>query len=234
MTVTYDIYDINKPITTISKNEEYGYYVAANNVKEIIDNYIESNEYDHIFVAYKLGENLHKEKIKTGDWIGLGGMTYNNEIGFSNIRVPNENSRLLYKYSSYNTFPEEVFVHEFLHDLERIEEEYGNNVIALHSYEENGYYEDDKIGLKEWYRDYLQSKITQKNLGLSKDVFIRKPVHESNFTSASNITKEYFNEPENLKDEIIYLFNKIKNEIYLNINFIQKKIMEDRSESIRI
>ena len=60
-------------------------------------------------------------------------MTYGNDIGLSNIRVPNENSTLLYKYTNYNTFPEEVYVHEFLHGLERIEKEYGNEVIELHS-----------------------------------------------------------------------------------------------------
>lgn len=39
-------------------------------------------------------------------------------IGFSNIRLPNNSGNYLYKYSETNKFPEEVFVHEFLHSLE--------------------------------------------------------------------------------------------------------------------
>lgn len=68
-------------------------------------------------------------------------MTYKKDIGFSNIRIPNENADLLYTYSNFNTFPEEVFVHEFLHNLERIENECKNEIPELHSYEKYGYSE---------------------------------------------------------------------------------------------
>ena len=41
-------------------------------------------------------------------------------IGYSNIRLPNSSKSYMYKYDSrINTFPEEVFLHEFLHSLER-------------------------------------------------------------------------------------------------------------------
>ena len=51
---------------------------------------------------------------------GYGSMTYK-QIGFSNIRLPNDRDSDIYKYSSTNTFPQEVFLHEFLHTLERNE-----------------------------------------------------------------------------------------------------------------
>ena len=39
-------------------------------------------------------------------------------IGFSNIRLPNDSKSYIYKYDSrINAFPEEVFLHEFLHSL---------------------------------------------------------------------------------------------------------------------
>ena len=63
---------------------------------------------------------------------------YKNDIGFSNIRIPNEKADLLYRYSDANTFPEEVFVHEFLHNLERVDKEYGNEIPELHDYEKYG------------------------------------------------------------------------------------------------
>lgn len=41
-------------------------------------------------------------------------------IGYSNIRLPNDQNSYIYTYDSRaNTFPEEVFIHEFLHSLER-------------------------------------------------------------------------------------------------------------------
>lgn len=72
MTVTYKVFNIDIPITSITDSKEHGYYITANDVNKIIDSYIESEEFDHIFVAYKLGEELHQEKIAIGgDWIGL-------------------------------------------------------------------------------------------------------------------------------------------------------------------
>ena len=47
------------------------------------------------------------------DWIGLGSMDYYG-IGFSNIRLPNDSESYIYKYNKrINTFPEEVFMHEY-------------------------------------------------------------------------------------------------------------------------
>ena len=141
-------------------------------------------------------------------------MTYGNDIGLSNIRVPNENSTLLYKYTNYNTFPEEVYVHEFLHGLERIEKEYGNEVIELHSYAEHGYQDDEIEGLKKWYKDYMQGRVQNSKLGLSKEVFSRKPVHSSNFTNSIDFSNEIFSEPQNLLEDIQKQFIKTKKYIY--------------------
>lgn len=73
MTVSYKTIIIDEPISTVSSSEEYGYYVSVDNTRDLLKKYIDNSEeeYDHIFVAYKLGEELHEEKIRTGDWIGL-------------------------------------------------------------------------------------------------------------------------------------------------------------------
>ena len=61
-------------------------------------------------------------------------------IGFSNIRLPNDSNSYIYKYNSrINAFPEEVFLHEFLHSLERNADEYGYERPELHDYEKYGY-----------------------------------------------------------------------------------------------
>lgn len=73
MTVTYKTFIVDEPINKISYSNDYGHYVDAINIKNILNKYVDNanEEYDHIFVAYKLGEDLHEEHIKTGDWIGL-------------------------------------------------------------------------------------------------------------------------------------------------------------------
>ena len=61
-----------------------------------------------------------------------------NGIGYSNIRLPNSKSSYIYTYDSYiNTFPEEVFIHEFLHSLERILKENKVKYKIIEDYEEN-------------------------------------------------------------------------------------------------
>lgn len=54
MTAKCDIYKINQPITKLSYDTEFGYYVAPEDVEEQIKETIENNDYDHIFVVVRL------------------------------------------------------------------------------------------------------------------------------------------------------------------------------------
>ena len=61
-------------------------------------------------------------------------------IGYSNIRLPNDKSSYIYTYNPrINTFPEEVFIHEYLHSLERILQERGYDIPELHDNNKYGY-----------------------------------------------------------------------------------------------
>ena len=117
--------------------------------------------------------------------IGLdyGSMDYY-RIGYSNIRLPNSSKSYMYKYDSkINTFPEEVFMHEFLHSLERTAEEYGYTIPALHDYEKYGYKNQDLTGLKDWYKDYINNNIKTSSgyTGLPEKVFTLKPAKNLDF-----------------------------------------------------
>lgn len=145
-------------------------------------------------------------------------MTYK-DIGFSNIRLPSTKNNSIYIYNSMtNTFPEEVFVHEFLHTLERLSNEYGIERPELHDNEKYGYKEDSKEGLKKWYCDYMCKNIKSNNgnIGLDKKVYEYKPVDDSNFDYAMEI--EYENEPENMIEEIRIIIKMI----FQNVEAIQK------------
>lgn len=211
MKVNYEIIQIEEPITSISYDQENEYYVNPTDVESIIQSYIESKEYDHIFVVVKLGDLTKNLEIPVNDWIGLGGMEYQN-IGFSNIRLPNDKNSYMYRYNYYiNRFPEEVFIHEFLHSLEKNSTEFGYSIPALHDSAKYGYESEMYISLKNWYRDYMQKKIYYQGnyIGLPEEIYSKKPVHESEFLYSRIIKVN--DEPQNIIDEITNLAHNVLN-----------------------
>ena len=133
------------------------------------------------------------------------------EYGYSNIRLPNDSSSYIYTYSSYiNTFPEEVFIHEYLHSLERILKERNYEIPNLHDYLEYGYEEELLIGLKNWYHDYMTCNIKTDNgtkIGLDEIVYTLTPPAESDFINAIEV--DFSKEPENIFEEIGNIFRII-------------------------
>ena len=125
-------------------------------------------------------------------------------IGFSNIRLPNDSKSYIYKYNQrINTFPEEVFLHEFLHSLERNAKEYGYERPELHDYQKYGYQNEMLIGQKKWYTDYINQNINTKEgkIGLPKEIYVLKPAKNKNFVNSYE-RKDEFKEPENILEEI--------------------------------
>ncbi len=212
MKVNYDIVEIDKPITTMSYDEENGYYVSPYDIKDVLDKYIKEGKYDHIFIAFRTGDINSKEEIPVNDWIGLGSMEYRN-IGFSNIRLPNSNSNYIYKYDErINVFPEEVYVHEFLHTLERNSLEYGYERPELHDYEKYGYRSQNRIGLSQWYEDYMNKNIKSSSkglVGLPEEIYTKKPTKTSDFKHSKKL--DYFEEPQNIIEELNGVYKNILN-----------------------
>lgn len=206
--VNYTIIEISDPITTLSYDEDNGYYVSEDNVYNLINKYIEKSEYDHIFACFKLPDESKLNATYTEEWVGLGNMEYCGK-GFSDIRIPVDND-YEYIYSNNNTFPEEVFVHEFLHTLERNSSEYGYDVPVLHDYQKYGYEEDIKNGLKKWYNDYMSKKIKYNNsyVGIASEIYTYKPVQLSDFTYSSSL--DALDEPKNAIEHILSIANQIK------------------------
>ncbi len=216
MTADCDIYEIDTPLSSLSYDSEFGYYVSAEDIENQIKDTIASNSYDHIFAIVRLGDEEHENDIQVNDWIGLGSMDYYG-IGFSNIRLPNDSRSYIYKYNSrINTFPEEVFLHEFLHSLERNAQEYGYSRPELHDYEKYGYKNETLTGQKAWYTDYMNKNINMNGnqVGLPKEVFTLKPAKSSNFKYSYKM-EEVFKEPQNIIDEIRGIMKNLVNNIEL-------------------
>ena len=135
-------------------------------------------------------------------------------IGFSNIRLPNDSRSYIYKYStSINQFPEEVFLHEFLHSLERTAKEYGYDRPELHSYSKYGYRNEALIGQKRWYTDYMNKEIKGSDgyIGLPQEVYTLKPAKSVDFKYSYDM--QSFKEPENIIEEIRGIFTNLSNKI---------------------
>ncbi len=71
MTVDYDIYEIDEPVTTITYSDEFGYYLDPMDVQDKLNEYLQKEEYDYIFVATRLGNSYENVEIPVYDWIGL-------------------------------------------------------------------------------------------------------------------------------------------------------------------
>lgn len=54
MTAKYDIYEIDTPINQLSYDDEFGYYVAPEDIEEQIRDTISNSDYDHIFAVVRL------------------------------------------------------------------------------------------------------------------------------------------------------------------------------------
>ena len=210
MTAECDIYEVKEPIVSLSYDEQFGYYIAPEDIENQIKDVINQNNYDHIFAVVRLGNEEHEDDIELKDWIGLGAMDYYG-IGFSNIRLPNNSKSYIYRYNSrINQFPEEVLLHEFLHSLERTAKEYEYEVPELHAYKDYGYENEPLIGQREWYRDYMNKEISTSNgnVGLPNEIYTLKPAKQSNFQYSFEL-EDVYDEPENIIEEIKGIFDNL-------------------------
>lgn len=71
MTADCDAYIVKEPIRKLTYDEEFGYFVAAEDVENSIKDVISQNDYDHIFVIIRLGNEEYRDDIQINDWIGL-------------------------------------------------------------------------------------------------------------------------------------------------------------------
>lgn len=134
------------------------------------------------------------------------------DIGFSNIRLPNDENSYIYKYDTrVNLFPEEAFLHEFLHTLERISKENGYEYPVLHDYEKYGYQVESKIGLRNWYRDFMTRNIKTngETIGINEKVYSIKPIHQNAFAYSMQLPLD--DDPDNWIEEIQTIFKVVIN-----------------------
>ena len=71
MTAECDAYIVQDPITKLTYDDEFGYFVAAEDIEDSIKDIVTKRDYDHIFAIIRLGNEQHADDIEINDWIGL-------------------------------------------------------------------------------------------------------------------------------------------------------------------
>ena len=69
MSISYEIYNIEETLTTISYSDEHKYYFDPYDVNKVIENTVLENNYDYIFTVMKMGNN--EKEIPVENWVGL-------------------------------------------------------------------------------------------------------------------------------------------------------------------
>ena len=107
-------------------------------------------------------------------------------------------------------YKRQVFIHEFLHTLERNSQEYNYEIPELHNYAKYGYTEDAREGLKKWYIAYMNKTIKYNGtyIGLPEDIYTKKPVHASNFKYG--LPMDSFEEPKGVIEVTQSIISRIK------------------------
>ena len=71
MSITYDVIQISEPLTSLTYDEENEYYASPSDVDKLIEEYVDKEEYDYIYVVVRLGDLNKSEDVLVHDWIGL-------------------------------------------------------------------------------------------------------------------------------------------------------------------
>lgn len=85
LNITYQIIEIDEPITTISRSDEHGYYIDPYDINELVEDKILEEEFDYVFAAVRMGNE--KQQIPVNDWIGLRkyGHLWNRIFKYKNV-----------------------------------------------------------------------------------------------------------------------------------------------------
>lgn len=165
-TFQVDIYEAQNPITHLTKDEYNGYWVAPedlpNDAKEKIE------QYDCVITTVRLADT--KETLGT-EWWGLGTWKY----CLVQLLPGYE-----YWYFDNAPYPEEVYVHEWIHILDFWFENLGYKMPGADSSDSYGYVDKHH----QFYCDILTGKVLDpssgKYIGVTKEMWAKSPLAQVN------------------------------------------------------
>jgi hypothetical protein len=134
-----------------------------------IDAYNPNNNFDSILTVFS-----YKSDIVWG-LASVGLSSRANGAGFAMIHLP-------VRYSNWQSvYPEEILVHEWLHNVEGFYRGLGYQVPGLHDGQQYGYQPDPTQGNSwhRWYEDYMQNKVWDgtKYIGVPPEAWLISPTY---------------------------------------------------------
>ncbi|MGL5087404.1 MAG: hypothetical protein ACRC68_17085 [Clostridium sp.] len=168
-------------LTTMSKWTDDGYWVSPTDVKGKIDVHAPKGKYDSIITIYRTDDMYGNVSVPSGPYWGLGmGPTDDaNGATYAAVRLFDSDHSLWYFDPRNAEYPEEVFIHEWLHGVEQTLAQKGYAGPWTHDAEEYGYTTNNRGSWNSWYRDLMQGNITDpatgKKIGITPDLWKIKP-----------------------------------------------------------
>jgi len=144
------------PVTAVTEMGKNSYWLAPSNIPEDIQNFVPAGAYDGVFVYWKAVDEQGKG-IDAGFGWSIGPNQNANNCGYSCVHYGETN---LWDRDSE---PTEIFVHEWLHQLEAF---YGSKGVklpkgGLHVDASYGYTHHPTMYWKPWYRDFIAGEVRE-------------------------------------------------------------------------
>jgi hypothetical protein len=160
------IVEVPRPMTGLEPFGS-GYWASPASVRSDLDRYAPTGAYDSVIVIF-LPKDANGVVIPVPAWgLSLAPGPWSNGAGFSSVKTPLDNS-----WWTDAKHPDEVFVHEWMHQVLFFHEARGNVSLDLHAEAKYGY-TNTQGTWKEWLSDVMQGKVKdgKKLLGMNADAW---------------------------------------------------------------
>ena len=174
---TIDFVEITEPIRVIYPGgedpDDLKNYADLGAISHILNQHLDHGDYDHIILITPL-------RHIAINWGGLYHTDAPFRVGVTQVSHGNG-----YVFENAANFPDAVFVHEILHDIEHISQGINPNTAGLHDNEEFGF---ENIGDEwwKWYSEYMRNTPKLGGRGIDPRTYIRPSL---NLTTISNETE---------------------------------------------
>lgn len=176
--IALDVYIAKKPVTTLSlygKTEEGkdSYWVSQNDLPQ--DAKQKASAYDTVMATVRLAG---EENTISDNWWGLG------QCGYCLVQMSEGYDLDYLDVTEDNPYPEELYIHEWTHNLEFFYEDLGYKFPGADDAEVYGYKSKNSIGFNgfyHYYTDIHNAKVydpnSKKQIGVTKEMWYKHPLN---------------------------------------------------------
>jgi len=161
-----DIVEVPHPVTSLDYLGSGRYWVGPQAIEADMNQYAPTGSYDSIFVVWQARDA--REIIPVGGWgLTLPPGSWANGAGYSSVITPSD-----MWWWTESAAPEEVFVHEWLHQVLYWNEQHDRLHLDLHAGASYGYHAENG-NWRRWLSDVMTGNVwaTDHYTGVSRDMW---------------------------------------------------------------